>query len=122
MLVTSIFSFLYTCRRQDVLCYFIMFSTLPKTNFHFSVSFILLFASAFNLDQSKNLSFGKESNDSWWKPYSICSLCPSVRYLSSSLTGNNFLRSQRILFIFHACITLINILEELEVELGLKDC
>ena len=37
-----------------------MFSTLPKTNFNFSVTFILLSASAFNLDQSKNLLYGKE--------------------------------------------------------------
>ena len=36
-----------------------MFSTRPKTNFSFSVTFILSSASAFNLDQSKNLSFGK---------------------------------------------------------------
>ena len=50
MLVTSIFSFsynvFYPCR----------------TNFRFSVTFILSSASAFNLDQSKNLSFGKELN------------------------------------------------------------
>ena len=37
-----------------------MFSTLPKRNFNFSVAFILLSARSFNLDQSKNLSFGKE--------------------------------------------------------------
>ena len=37
-----------------------MFSTLPKTNFNFSVTFILSSAIAFNLDQSKNLPFGKE--------------------------------------------------------------
>ena len=36
-----------------------MFSTLPKTNVSFSFPFILLFASAFNLDQSEILSFGK---------------------------------------------------------------
>ena len=30
-----------------------MFSTLPKINFNFSVTFILLSANAFNLDQSK---------------------------------------------------------------------
>ena len=36
-----------------------MFSTLVETNFNFSVTFILLFSSAVNLDQSKNLSFGK---------------------------------------------------------------
>ena len=38
----------------------IMFSTLPKTNLNFSVRFILSSASAFNLDQSKNLAFRKE--------------------------------------------------------------
>ena len=36
-----------------------MFSTLPKTNFNFSVTFILSSASDFNLDRSKNLTFGK---------------------------------------------------------------
>ena len=39
-----------------------MFSTLTITNFNFSVSFILSTANAFNLDQSKILSFGKELN------------------------------------------------------------
>ena len=38
-----------------------MFSTLPKTNFSFFFTFILSSANAFNLDQSKNMSFGKES-------------------------------------------------------------
>ena len=37
-----------------------MFSTCPKTNFNFSVTFILSSTNAFNLDQSKNLLFGKE--------------------------------------------------------------
>ena len=36
-----------------------MFSRPPKT-FNFSLPFILLSANAFNLDQSKNLLFGKE--------------------------------------------------------------
>ena len=36
-----------------------MFSTFPNTNFDFSVTFILPSASCFNLDQSKNLLFGK---------------------------------------------------------------
>ena len=39
-----------------------MFSTLPQTNFNFSVAFILSSASAFNVDQSISLSFGKELN------------------------------------------------------------
>ena len=38
------------------------FSTLPKTNFNFSVTFILSSASVFNLEQSKYLLFGKELN------------------------------------------------------------
>ena len=44
----------------------IMFSALPKTKSSFSVTFILTSASAFNLDQSKNLLFGrvKELQDS----------------------------------------------------------
>ena len=37
-----------------------MFSTHPNKNFCFSIEFILSFANAFNLDQSKILSFGKE--------------------------------------------------------------
>ena len=37
-----------------------MFSTVPKTNFNFSVRIILSSAYAFNLDQSKILSFGKK--------------------------------------------------------------
>ena len=37
-----------------------MFSTLPNTNFKFPAKFNLSSANAFNLDQSKNLSFGKE--------------------------------------------------------------
>ena len=41
----------------------VMFSTLPKTNFNFSLPFILSSANAFNLDQSKILSFGKELNN-----------------------------------------------------------
>ena len=36
-----------------------MFSTHPKINFNFSVTFILSSANAFNLDQLKYLSFGK---------------------------------------------------------------
>ena len=32
----------------------------PKTNFNFSAEFDLSSANAFNLDQSKDLSFGKE--------------------------------------------------------------
>ena len=39
-----------------------MFSTLPKTNFNFSVAFNLSSANAFNLDQSKILLCGKELN------------------------------------------------------------
>ena len=37
-----------------------MFSIYPKKNFCFYVTFILLSANAFNLDQYKKLSFGKE--------------------------------------------------------------
>ena len=39
-----------------------MFSTLPKTNVHFQ-TFDLSSATAFNLDKSKNLLFGKELNN-----------------------------------------------------------
>ena len=37
-----------------------MFSTLPETNFNYAVTLDLSSANAFNLDQSKNLLFGKE--------------------------------------------------------------
>ena len=37
-----------------------MFSTLPKPNFYFSVTFIKSSANAFNLDQSKSFLFGRE--------------------------------------------------------------
>ena len=39
-----------------------MISTLPKTNFNFSVTQILSSADAFKLDQSTILSFGEELN------------------------------------------------------------
>ena len=39
-----------------------MFSTLPKPNLNISFTFILSSANAFNLDQSKILSFGIELN------------------------------------------------------------
>ena len=39
-----------------------MFSTPPKTNYSFSVNFILSSAIAFKLDWSKIVSFGKELN------------------------------------------------------------
>ena len=39
-----------------------VFTTLPKTNFNFSAKLNLLSANAFNLDQSKNQSFGKGLN------------------------------------------------------------
>ena len=39
-----------------------LFSTLPEINFNFSAKFNLSSANAFNLDQSKNFSFGKEFN------------------------------------------------------------
>ena len=39
-----------------------MFSTLPKTYYNSSVTFIFSSPNAFNLDLSKKLSFGKELN------------------------------------------------------------
>ena len=36
-----------------------MLVTLPETNFNFSATFDLLFANAFNLEQTKNLLCGK---------------------------------------------------------------
>ena len=46
-----------------------MFSTLPKTNFNFSVTLILSSASDFNLDLSKNLTFGKGLKNSILLPW-----------------------------------------------------
>ena len=43
-----------------------MFSTLPKLNFNCTVTFILSSANAFNLDQSKILSFGNELRVNLW--------------------------------------------------------
>ena len=40
-----------------------VFSTLPKTNFKFSDTFIVSSANAFNLNQCKILWFGKELNN-----------------------------------------------------------
>ena len=37
-----------------------MLVTIPRTNFNFSATFVLSSANTFNLNQSKNLSFGKE--------------------------------------------------------------
>ena len=42
-----------------------MFSILSETNFNFLVTFIMLSAKTFNLDQSKILSFGKGLNLVW---------------------------------------------------------
>ena len=47
---------------QHFLLFPAMFSIHPKKTFFFDVTFILLSAYAFNLDQSKNLSFGKDLN------------------------------------------------------------
>ena len=44
-----------------------MFSILPEANFKFLVTFVLLSAKAFNLDQSKFLSFGKELYNTLWE-------------------------------------------------------
>ena len=43
-----------------------MCSTLHKTNFKFSVTFILSSANAFDLDKPKILSFGKELSIKTW--------------------------------------------------------
>ena len=51
MLLTSIFSISHN-----------VFSTLPEANFSCSVTLNMSSANALNLDQSKNLSFGKEIN------------------------------------------------------------
>ena len=45
---------------QHFLLFSQCFSTLPKTNFNFSVTFILSSENVFNLDQSKNMLFGNE--------------------------------------------------------------
>ena len=53
------------------------FLTLPKTNFNFSVTFILPSANAFNLDQTRILSFGQyEMKESW--------ICPKLNGLTDN--------------------------------------
>ena len=47
-----------------------MFSTLPKQNNMFSFTFILSSATAFNFDQFKILSFGKEYTKRKYQTYS----------------------------------------------------
>ena len=47
---------------QHFLLFPLCFSALPKTNFNFSVTFLLSSTNAFKFDQSKNTSFGKELN------------------------------------------------------------
>ena len=49
-----------------------MFSTLPKMNKNSWVTFILLSASSFKLDQSKNKSFGKGVKYVFWKCRNQC--------------------------------------------------
>ena len=68
-----------------------MFSTPPKTNFIFSVTFNLSSANVFILDQSYNLSFGKGSTTfnglktSWekWKTNVIIILISLMIFLNS---------------------------------------
>ena len=57
-----------------------MFSTLPQTNFNFSVTFILS-ANAFNLDQSEILSFGIGLNEtlSQWQLITIQQIVDSSK-------------------------------------------
>ena len=62
-----------------------MFSTLPKTNFKFSVKFILSAANAFNFDQSEILSFGKAV-----KTASITSVKVDVMYCGNTFKINEF--------------------------------
>ena len=50
---------------QHFLLFPTMFSTFPKTNFNFSVTFILLAAKAFDMYKFKNFSFGKELTGSF---------------------------------------------------------
>ena len=55
-----------------------MFSTHPKGNFFFQVIFILSSANAFNLDQSKKLSFGKGLNFTGKQVPSQCAVKTSL--------------------------------------------
>ena len=56
-----------------------MLSTLPKTNLNFSVTFILLSASALNLDWSKFLLFGRVDDFSHKKNVDQSKLIASVQ-------------------------------------------
>ena len=81
MLVTSIFSF-----SQNVF--------YPSQNkFHFSVTFFFSSANAFNLDQSKILSFGKEIMHCpcRWFPFSLAfvednATMSSMRYFENQVS------------------------------------
>ena len=74
-----------------------MFSTLHRTKFNFSVTFIVSSASAFNLDQCKILSFGKEFNQFsvtlqsmrklWTVPYERAEPHSSVGSVADLRTG-----------------------------------
>ena len=69
---------------------FHMISTLPKTIFNFSVTFILSSAIAFNLDQFKSLSFGKELNQCFASFFSTFEPSPHSSVSSISLRSGGF--------------------------------
>ena len=56
-----------------------MISTLPKTNINFSIKFDFLSANALNLEQSKNLSSGKEL--AWWQNFRLVQIQKGCSWL-----------------------------------------
>ena len=72
-----------------------MFSTLPNLNFNISLTFILSSANAFNLDQSKILSFGKGINDLYvYKSYkfiNFISILHIDQYIKYEIVTNEIL-------------------------------
>ena len=76
-----------------------MFSTLPNLNFNISLTFILSSANAFNLDQSKILSFGKGINDLYvYKSYKFInsiSILHIDQYIKYEIVTNEILSRYR---------------------------
>ena len=73
MLVTSIFSFSHNV------------FYLSQTNYLFLSTFILSFANAFKLDQSKILSYGEELWPTMFTSLSIWSVCFTVLNIKSNI-------------------------------------
>ena len=70
-----------------------MFSTLLKTNFNFSTEFNLSSSNAFDLDQCKNLSFGKQLISSENRcEQNFAAVCSKILYTYSLVSTIHYLR------------------------------